>query len=89
MIFLDGIVLKSPAINCLDSKPTLKVKRAVLFTTTTTTTTYCYTVASTDPPRGGFLKISIPIGIPTYAGMKSGFHADVSPEKRFPCRRQP
>ena len=29
---------------------------------------------------GGFLK-SIPIGIPTYTGMKTGFHADVSPRE--------
>ena len=37
--------------------------------------------------RGGFLKV-IPIGIPTYAGMKTGFHADVSPKNRFSCRRR-
>ena len=29
--------------------------------------------------RGGFLKI-ISIGIPTYTGMKTSFHADVSPK---------
>ena len=38
-------------------------------------------------PGGGFLKI-IPIGIPTYAGMKIGFHADVSPRNWFSCRRR-
>ena len=38
-------------------------------------------------PRGGFLKI-IPIGIPTYTGMKTGLHADVSPKNRFSCRRR-
>ena len=37
--------------------------------------------------RGGFLKI--PIGIPTYAIMKTGFHTDVSPKNWFPCQRQP
>ena len=31
-------------------------------------------------PRGWFLKI-ISVGIPTYAGMKIGFHADVSPRE--------
>ena len=33
-----------------------------------------------------FLKI-IPIGIPTYAGMKTGFHADIGPRNRFSCQR--
>ena len=38
-------------------------------------------------PEAGFLNI-IPSGIPTYAGMKTGFHADVSPKNRFSCRRR-
>ena len=37
--------------------------------------------------RGRFLK-TIPIGVPTYAGMKTGFHADVSPKNWFSCRHR-
>ena len=36
------------------------------------------------PSGGGFLKI-IPIGILTYASVKTGFHADVSPKNQFSC----
>ena len=38
-------------------------------------------------PRGGFLKI-ISVGIPTYAGMKTGFYADFSPRNRFSRRHR-
>ena len=37
--------------------------------------------------RGGFLKI-IPIGVPTYAGMKTGFYADFRPRNRLSCRHE-
>ena len=61
----------------------------MLVVATPTQTGYVYTHAHarTGTGRGGFLKI-VPIGIPTYAGMKTGFHANVSPENQFPCRRQ-
>ena len=36
---------------------------------------------------GGFLKI-ISVGIPTYAGMKTGFYADFSPRNRFSRRHR-
>ena len=35
--------------------------------------------------RGGFLKI-ISVGIPTYAGMKTGFYAEFRPRNRFSRR---
>ena len=38
-------------------------------------------------PRGRFLKI-ISVGIPTYAGMKTGFYADFSPRNRFSRRNR-
>ena len=37
--------------------------------------------------RGGFLQI-IRAGIPTYAGMKTGFYADFSPSNRFSRRHR-
>ena len=37
--------------------------------------------------RGGFLKI-ISVIIPTYAGTKTDFHADVSPRNWFSCRHR-
>ena len=46
-----------------------------------------YARQNSSEPRGGFLKI-ICVGIPTYAGMKTGFHAYVSPKNRFSCRRR-
>ena len=41
------------------------------------------------PALSGRFLNSIPIGIPTYAGMKTSFRADVSPKNQFPCWRQP
>ena len=37
--------------------------------------------------RGGFLKI-ISVDIPTYAGLKTGFHANVSPRNWFSHQRR-
>ena len=39
-------------------------------------------------PEQTEMEMTIPIGIPTYAGMKTGFHAGVRPKNQFPHRCQ-